>query len=258
MRGIILSGGHGSRLYPLTKIFNKSLLPIYDKPMIYYPLQTLKQIGITEICIVSGKEHCGQIMNQLGSGSEYDMDITYRVQEKPGGIAQALSLCEGFAGDEPITVCLGDNIFEDDFGKNPWQIFTTEWIDAFVNEEPMSHIFIKKVPDPERFGVPVFYGSGKHLLRIDEKPEKPMSDYAVTGLYVFDNNVWNVIRELKPSERGELEIVDVINWYVDIGRTGYSELEGFWSDAGTPDSLVQANKLVSISKNLIIGGSKDD
>jgi len=138
MRGIILSGGHGSRLYPLTKIFNKSLLPIYDKPMIYYPLQTLKQIGITEICIVSGKEHCGQIMNQLGSGEEYGVDITYRVQEKPGGIAQALSLCESFAGDEPITVCLGDNIFEDDFGNNSWQIFTTEWIDEFFDEEPNS------------------------------------------------------------------------------------------------------------------------
>ncbi len=143
----ILAGGHGSRLYPLTKIFNKSLLPIYDKPMIYYPLQTLKQIGITEICIVSGKEHCGQIMNQLGSGEEYEVDITYRVQEKPGGIAQALSLCESFAGDEPITVCLGDNIFEDNFGNNSWQIFTTEWIDEFFDKEPKSHIFIKKVPD---------------------------------------------------------------------------------------------------------------
>jgi len=245
MRGIILAGGHGSRLYPLTKIFNKSLLPIYDKPMIYYPLQTLKQIGITEICIVSGKEHCGQIMNQLGSGEEYGVDITYRVQEKPGGIAQALSLCESFAGDEPITVCLGDNIFEDDFGNNPWQIFTTEWIDEFFDKEPKSHIFIKKVPDPERFGVPVFQGVDRHLIKIEEKPKKPMSDYAVTGLYVFDNNVWNIIRELKPSERGELEIVDVINWYVDRGKTGYSELEGFWSDAGTPDSLVHANKLVS-------------
>jgi len=234
MKGIILAGGHGSRLYPLTKIFNKSLLPIYDKPMIYYPLQTLKQIGITEICIVSGKEHCGQIMNQLGSGEEYEVDITYRVQEKPGGIAQALSLCESFAGDEPITVCLGDNIFEDDFSDLKLNYFDS-WC----------HIFLKEVPDPERFGVPVFQGMDRHLIKIEEKPEKPKSDYAVTGLYVLDSNVWNIIRELKPSERGELEIVDVINWYVDRGRTGYSELEGFWSDAGTPDSLVQANKLVS-------------
>ena len=248
MKGVILAGGHGARLYPLTKIFNKSLLPIYDKPMIYYPLQTLKEIGCKEICIVSGKEHCGQIMNQLGSGEEYEVDITYRVQEKPGGIAQALSLCESFAGDEPITVCLGDNIFEDNFGNNSWQIFTTEWIDEFFDKEPKSHIFIKKVPDPERFGVPVFNQGPKNertLIRVDEKPENPLSNYAVTGLYVFDNYVWNIIKELKPSQRGELEIVDVINWYVDREKTTYTELEGFWSDAGTPDSLVQANKLVS-------------
>ena len=234
MKGIILAGGHGSRLFPLTKIFNKSLLPIYDKPMIYYPLQTLKEVGCKEVCIVSGKEHCGQIMNQLGSGSEYDVDITYRVQEKPGGIAQALGLCKEFAGTDNVFVCLGDNIFEDNFSDLKLNYFDS-WC----------HIFLKEVPDPERFGVPVFQGMDKYLVKVEEKPEKPMSDYAVTGLYVFDNNVWNVIRELKPSERGELEIVDVINWYVDIGRTGYSELEGFWSDAGTPDSLVQANKLVS-------------
>ena len=193
MKGIILAGGHGSRLYPLTKIFNKSLLPIYDKPMIYYPLQTLKQIGITEICIVSGKEHCGQIMNQLGSGEEYEVDITYRVQEKPGGIAQALGLCREFAGRDNVYVCLGDNIFEDDFSDLKLNYFDS-WC----------HIFLKEVPDPERFGVPVFQGMDRHLIKIEEKPEKPMSDYAVTGLYVFDNNVWNIIRELKPSERGEL------------------------------------------------------
>ena len=245
MKGIILAGGHGSRLFPLTKIFNKSLLPIYDKPMIYYPLQTLKQIGCKEVCIVSGKEHCGQIMNQLGSGSDYEVDITYRVQEKPGGIAQALGLCKEFAGKDNIVICLGDNIFEDDFGNNPWNIFTTEWIDKFFDEKPKSHIFIKKVPDPERFGVPVFHGVGKHLLKLEEKPENPKSDYAVTGLYVFNQEVWNIINTLKPSERGELEIVDVINWYIDRGKATYGEVKGFWSDAGTPDSLVQANKLVS-------------
>ena len=234
MKGIILAGGHGSRLYPLTKIFNKSLLPVYDKPMIYYPLQTLKQIGCKEICIVSGKEHCGQIMNQLGSGEEYGVDITYRVQEKPGGIAQALGLCREFAGRDNVFVCLGDNIFEDNFSDLKLNYFDS-WC----------HIFLKEVPDPERFGVPVFQGMDRHLIKIEEKPEKPKSDYAVTGLYVLDSNVWNIIRELKPSERGELEIVDVINWYVDRGKTGYSELEGFWSDAGTPDSLVHANKLVS-------------
>ena len=234
MKGIILAGGHGSRLYPLTKIFNKSLLPIYDKPMIYYPLETLKELGCKEICIVSGKEHCGQIMNQLGSGSEYDVDITYRVQEKPGGIAQALGLCREFAGTDNIFVCLGDNIFEDDFSD-----LKLNYYDSWC------HIFLKEVPDPERFGVPVFQGMDKYLVKVEEKPEKPMSDYAVTGLYMFNQEVWSIIDTLKPSERGELEVVDLINWYTDRGKTTYSELEGFWSDAGTPDSLVQANKLVS-------------
>ena len=234
MKGIILAGGHGSRLFPLTKIFNKSLLPIYDKPMIYYPLQTLKEVGCKEVCIVSGKEHCGQIMNQLGSGSEYDVDITYRVQEKPGGIAQALGLCKEFAGTDNVFVCLGDNIFEDNFSDLKLNYFDS-WC----------HIFLKEVPDPERFGVPVFQGMDKYLVKVEEKPEKPMSDYAVTGLYMFNQEVWSIIDTLKPSERGELEVVDLINCYTDRGKTTYSELEGFWSDAGTPDSLVQANKLVS-------------
>ena len=240
MKGVILAGGHGSRLYPLTKIFNKSLLPVYDKPMIYYPLQTLKEIGCKEICIVSGKEHCGQIMNQLGSGEEYGVDITYRVQEKPGGIAQALGLCREFAGTENVFVCLGDNIFEDNFSDLKLNYFDS-WC----------HIFLKEVPDPERFGVPVFQGMDRHLVKVEEKPEKPMSDYAVTGLYMFNQEVWSIIDTLKPSERGELEVVDLINWYIDRGKTTYSELKGFWSDAGTPDSLVQANKLVS-------NRSKDD
>ena len=234
MKGVILAGGHGSRLYPLTKIFNKSLLPVYDKPMIYYPLQTLKEIGCKEICIVSGKEHCGQIMNQLGSGEEYGVDITYRVQEKPGGSAQALGLCREFAGRDNVFVCLGDNIFEDNFSDLKLNYFDS-WC----------HIFLKEVPDPERFVVPVFQGMDKYLVKVEEKPEKPMSDYAVTGLYMFNQEVWSIIDTLKPSERGELEVVDLINWYTDRGKTTYSELEGFWSDAGTPDSLVQANKLVS-------------
>ena len=233
-KGVILAGGHGSRLFPLTKIFNKSLLPVYDKPMIYYPLQTLKQIGITEICIVSGKEHCGQIMNQLGSGEEYGVDITYRVQEKPGGIAQALGLCREFAGTDNVFVCLGDNIFEDNFSD-----LKLNYYDSWC------HIFLKEVTDPERFGVPVFQGMDRHLVKVEEKPEKPMSDYAVTGLYMFNHEVWSVIDTLKPSERGELEVVDLINWYIDRGKTTHSELKGFWSDAGTPDSLVHANKLVS-------------
>ena len=237
MKGIILAGGHGSRLYPLTKMFNKSLLPVYDKPMIYYPLETLKQIGCKEVCVVSGREHSGQIMNHLGSGSEFDVDITYRVQDKPGGIAQALGLCREFAGTDNVFVCLGDNIFEDNFSDLKLNYFDS-WC----------HLFLKKVTDPERFGVPVFRGIGRHLTEVQEKPKKPKSDYAVTGLYMFNQEVWNIINTLKPSERGELEIVDVINWYVDRGKATYSEIEGFWSDAGTPDSLVHANKLVSRSK----------
>ena len=240
MRGIILSVGHGTRLYPLTKMFNKSLLPVYDKPMIYYPLETLKQIGCKEVCVVSGREHSGQIMNHLGSGSEFDVDITYRVQDKPGGIAQALGLCREFAGTDNVFVCLGDNIFEDNFSDLKLNYFDS-WC----------HIFLKEVPDPERFGVPVFQGMDRHLIKVEEKPEKPMSDYAVTGLYMFNQEVWSIIDTLKPSERGELEVVDLINWYIDRGKTTYSELKGFWSDAGTPDSLVQANKLVS-------NRSKDD
>ena len=240
MKGIILAGGSGSRLYPITNVLSKQLLPVYDKPMIYYPLQTLKEIGCKEICIVSGKEHCGQIMNQLGSGEEYGVDITYRVQEKPGGIAQALGLCREFAGRDNVFVFLGDNIFEDNFSDLKLNYFDS-WC----------HIFLKEVPDPERFGVPVFQGMDRHLVKVEEKPEKPMSDYAVTGLYMFNHEVWSIIDTLKPSERGELEVVDLINWYIDRGKTTYSELKGFWSDAGTPDSLVQANKLVS-------NRSKDD
>jgi len=173
-------------------------------------------------------------MNQLGSGEEYGVDITYRVQEKPGGIAQALGLCREFAGRDNVYVCLGDNIFEDDFSDLKLNYFDS-WC----------HIFLKEVPDPERFGVPVFQGMDRHLVKVEEKPEKPMSDYAVTGLYMFNHEVWSVIDTLKPSERGELEVVDLINWYIDRGKTTYSELKGFWSDAGTPDSLVHANKLVS-------------
>ena len=237
MKGIILAGGHGSRLYPLTKMFNKSLLPVYDKPMIYYSINTLKQLGCEEIMIVSGRSHSGQIMNHLGSGSEFDMDITYRVQDKPGGIAQALGLCREFSGTDNIFVCLGDNIFEDDFSN-----LELNYVDSWC------HLFFKKVPDPERFGVPVFRGIGRHLTEVQEKPENPKSDYAVTGLYMFNSDVWSIINTLKPSARGELEIVDVINWYVDRGKTTYSKVKGFWSDAGTPDSLVHANKLVSRSK----------
>ena len=234
MKGIILAGGNGSRLYPMTKIFNKSLLPVYDKPMIFYPIETLKQLGCTEIMIVSGRDHCGQIMSQLGSGSEFDVALTYRVQEKPGGIAQALGICKNFAGDDDIAVCLGDNIFEDDF--------------TGFEFDGGSHIFLKPVSDPERFGVAEV--AGDSVVNIEEKPSQPKSDLCVTGLYVYDSYVWNIIDNLKPSARGELEITDVNNWYVKNGLMKFNTLKGFWSDAGTPDSLFQANKLV---RNKILG-----
>jgi glucose-1-phosphate thymidylyltransferase len=232
MKGIILAGGHGSRLYPLTKIFNKSLLPIYNQPMIFYPLQTLIQLGCREVMIVSGREHSGQIMNQLGSGDEYNIELTYRVQEKPGGIAQALGLAESFCNGGRLAVCLGDNIFEDDLP------------DTQLNGSG-AHIFLKPVPDPERFGVAEV--NFNEVLNIEEKPTNPKSDLCVTGLYIYDNNVWNIIKNLKPSHRGELEITDVNNAYVDQKNMSYTLLEGFWSDAGTPESLAHATELVKLA-----------
>ena len=229
IRGVILAGGAGTRLYPMTKIFNKSLLPVYDKPMIMYPLETLKQLGCEEIMIVSGREHSGQIMTQLGSGVDYDVALTYRVQEKPGGIAQALGICKSFAGTDPIAVCLGDNIFGDDIN-----------IEDYNGNG--SYIFLKQVPDPERFGVAEV--AGDSVIGIEEKPSKPKSNLCVTGLYVYDSYVWNVIDGLEPSGRGELEITDVNNWYVKNGLMKFKQLEGFWSDAGTPESLAQATQLV--------------
>ena len=237
-KGVILTAGNGTRLYPLTKIFNKSLLPVYDKPMIYYPLQTLKQLGCEEIMIVSGRQHSGQIMSMLGAGfspdgedelkSDLDIALTYRVQEKAGGIAQALGICKNFAGDDPIAVCLGDNIFEHDFTN-----FTFDG---------GGHIFLKSVPDPERFGVAEV--NFNEVISIEEKPNEPKSNLCVTGLYVYDSGVWDIIDNLEPSDRGELEITDVNLEYVNQNNMGYTMLDGFWSDAGTPDSLAEATQLV--------------
>ena len=229
MKGIILSGGSGTRLRPMTRIINKSLLPVYDKPIIYYPIQTLKQLGCEEIMIISGSEHCGQIMSQLGSGADYDVSLTYRVQERAGGIAQALGICRNFAGNDPIAVCLGDNIFQDKFSS-----------DLYSGEG--AHIFLKSVPDPERFGVAEVVGTS--VVGIEEKPRMPKSDLCVTGLYIYDNYVWNIIKNLSPSDRGELEITDVNNWYVKNGLMKYEVIDGFWSDAGTPDSLIRASQLI--------------
>ncbi|MFA6358542.1 MAG: sugar phosphate nucleotidyltransferase [Candidatus Omnitrophota bacterium] len=230
MRGIILAGGTGSRLFPLTKVTNKHLLPVYDKPMIYYPLQTLVNAGITDIMIVSGRGHAGHFLELLGSGADFGVRLTYEIQEKAGGIAQALGLAEKWADEDAVAVILGDNIFQDDV-KNDVASF-----------KEGAKIFLKTVPDAERFGVAEL--EGDRVLSIEEKPKQPKSNYAVTGLYLYDADVFTIIRTLKPSGRGELEITDVNNAYLKKGMMKYGILDGYWSDAGTFDSLLRASVLV--------------
>ncbi|AKB41420.1 sugar phosphate nucleotidyltransferase [Methanosarcina mazei] len=233
MKGVILAGGTGSRLYPLTKVTNKHLLPVYDKPMIYYPIQTLINAGIKEIMIVSGKGHAGHFLELLGSGSELGVRLTYEIQEEAGGIAQALGLAEDFADNSPVTMILGDNIFQDNI------------IDSVKSFTSGAKIFLKEVSDAHRFGVAEI--DRNRIISIEEKPKIPKSSLAVTGLYIYDSRVFEIIRNLKPSGRGELEITDVNNAYVRMGEMEYSILEGFWSDAGTFESLFRASELV---KNL--------
>ena len=226
MKGVILAGGKGTRLLPLTKITNKHLLPVFNRAMIEFPLRTLLDSGMTKILIVSGREHCGDFIEYLGSGREHNAKFNYAVQEKAGGIAQALALAEDFADGEPITVILGDNIFDNGFVKK---------LKTFRSG---ARIFLKKVPDPQRFGVPEL--KGKKVLRIIEKPATPPTDYAVTGLYQYDEHVFDVIRKLKPSARGELDIADVNNAYIRKGVMAAEEVSGFWTDAGTYESLARA------------------
>lgn len=230
MKGIVLAGGTGSRLYPLTKVTNKHLLPIGKKPMIYYPIEKLIGAGIEEILIVTGTEHMGDVVNLLGSGKEFGCRFTYKVQDEAGGIAQALGLAENFTGDDSMTVILGDNIFESDLKEA-------------VENYPGSgaQILIKKVEDPERFGVAEM--EGDRVIGIEEKPKVAKSNYAVTGIYMFDSDVYGLIKNLKPSGRGELEITDVNNHYISEGKMKYSILNGWWTDAGTPESYVVANNL---------------
>ena len=230
MKGIILAGGTGSRLFPLTKVTNKHLLPVYDKPMIYYPLQTLIDAGIDDIMIVSGRGHAGHFLELLGSGVAFGVRLTYEIQDEAGGIAQALSLTENFADDESIVVMLGDNIFEDNIRDS---------VESFNSG---AKVFIKQVPDANRFGVAKT--DGDRIVSIEEKPDVPKSDLAVTGLYLYDPGVFEIIHTLKPSGRGELEITDVNNEYIRMGEMTYSVLEGYWSDAGTFESLLRASELV--------------
>jgi glucose-1-phosphate thymidylyltransferase len=230
MKGVILAGGTGSRLYPLTKVTNKHLLPVYDKPMIYYPLQTLISAGIKDIMIVSGKGHAGHFLELLGSGSELGVHFTYEIQEEAGGIAQALSFAEDFADGDDITVILGDNIFQDSIKAD---------IPAFKGG---AKIFLKEVTDAHRFGVAEL--EGNRVIGIEEKPANPKSNFAVTGLYIYDCEVFDAIKTLRPSGRGELEITDVNNYYINKDTMGYRILDGFWSDAGTFESLFRASELV--------------
>jgi len=230
MKGVILAGGTGSRMYPLTKVTNKHLLPVYDKPMIFYPLQTLIDAGIREIMIISGRGHAGHFLELLGSGIEFGVQLTYEIQEKAGGIAEALGLAEAWVDDDPVVVILGDNIFQDSIHAD---------VDSFRKG---AKIFLKEVPDAQRFGVAEI--DDDRVISIEEKPKKPKSRFAVTGLYLYDTNVFSVIRTLKPSGRGELEITDVNNSYIKRGEMQFSLLKGFWSDAGTFDSLLRASLLV--------------
>ena len=236
MKGIILAGGNGSRLYPLTKVTNKHLLPVYDKPMIYYPLQTLIDAGITEIMIVSGKGHAGDFLELLGSGSEFGIRITYEIQDEAGGIAQALGLAERWTRKEDVAVILGDNIFQDNIRKS---------VEAF---DGGAKIFLKEVTDPHRFGVAEI--DGNQVINIEEKPKDPKSNNAVTGLYIYDGRVFDSIKTLAPSGRGELEITDVNNSYIRRGAMEYAILEGFWSDAGTFDSLLRASMMVQETRDI--------
>jgi glucose-1-phosphate thymidylyltransferase len=238
LRGVILAGGTGSRLYPLTKVTNKHLLPVYDKPMIYYPLETLKKMGCKDIMIVSGREHCGDILNLLGSGRDMNIRLSYEIQDEAGGIAQALSLCERFVGASNVAVCLGDNIFDDELSAYDLEDF-----------DGGARIFLKEVPDPERFGVAtVRKGSRCDVMSIEEKPKQPKSNLCVTGLYVYDSTVFSYIKSLTPSDRGELEITDVNNFYVKDRLMSCHFLESWWSDAGTFESLLKASSLVANKK----------
>lgn len=237
MKGIILAGGTGSRLHPLTKVTNKHLLPVYNKPMIYYPIRTLKQAGIREILIVSGKGHAGGFLELLGSGHEFGVDLSYDVQEKAGGIAEALSLARSFAGSERVCVVLGDNIIFDDVSGA---------VSSFEAQKSGAKIFLKHVENPRSYGVADI--SGDKITKIIEKPQNPPSDLAVVGLYMYDQQVFDVISELKPSGRGELEITDVNNFYIGQGTMTYEILDGFWGDCGESfDSLKDAANLVAES-----------
>ena len=235
MKGVILAGGLGTRLQPLTRITNKHLLPVHNQPMIYYPIQALINAGIQDIMIVTGGNSAGDFLRLLGNGKDFGLKhLNYTYQEGEGGIADALSLVEHFADDQPICVVLGDNLIERNIRSAA---------DEYSKQGGGAKILLKKVDDPERFGVPEL--DGDRVVRIEEKPSKPKSDYAVTGIYFYDETVFDIIKTLEPSGRGELEITDVNNHYINRGEMTWNELEGWWTDAGTFESLLRASNMVA-------------
>lgn len=246
MKGVVLAGGTGSRLYPLTKVTNKHLLPVYNKPMIYYPIETLTNAGIEDILIVSGKGHAGHFLELLGDGRDHDAQFHYAVQEEPGGIAQALALAEKFAAGDSITVILGDNILEDDISSA---------VEAFAKQGGGARIYLKEVQNPSSYGVAEINDAGK-VIGIEEKPTEPKSNWAVVGVYMYDSTVFDVISTLKPSERGELEVTDLNNHYIKRGEMFADYLEGWWGDGGESFvSYMEACMLVA-RKHGFLGSSQ--
>lgn len=249
MKGIVLAGGTGSRLNPLTRVTNKHLLPVYEKPMVYYPIQTLVNAGIEEILLVTGGKNAGDFLRLLGNGRDFGLKhLNYTYQEGEGGIAEALGLAEYFAAGEPICVILGDNIIENN---------VCGAVDNFKSQPSGAKILLKEVTDPQRFGVVEI--KGDRVVGIEEKPRSPKSNYAVIGIYLYDASVFQKIRRLKPSGRGELEITDVNNFYIDEGTLTYEVLDGWWTDAGTFESLLRANNLVAeTGANKMIRASRSE
>lgn len=235
MKGVILAGGLGTRLFPLTRVTNKHLLPIYNKPMIFYPIQALVNAGISDILIVTGGNSAGDFLRLLRNGTDFGLKrLNYAYQEGEGGIADALALAGHFAEGEKICVILGDNIIEKNIAAQ---------VAEFEKQKEGARVLLKKVNDPQRFGVPVF--EGEKIARIEEKPKEPKSSFAVIGIYMYDSKVFDIISGLSPSDRGELEITDVNNRYIDWGTLSWGEISGWWTDAGTFDSLLSAGSLVA-------------
>ena len=240
IKGVILAGGSGTRLLPLTKVTNKHLLPVYDRPMIYFPIQALKQAGIKDILIVSGRGHAGHFLELLGSGKDLGVRLSYEVQEKAGGIAQALGLAEDFADGEKIIVILGDNVFQQNLKRA---------VNNFKKQKIGAKIFLSKVKNPCSYGIAEI--KKNKIISLEEKPKKPKSNLAVVGIYFYDNQVFKIIKTLKPSARGELEITDVNNYYIQNKLMRYEILRGWWGDCGENfNSLLEVAQLVAQTKNL--------